>query len=156
MLTLKRLIKSGHISSAVIGLLILGLGLAQAAMRDEDSLSRHRVVIQSSSADPELQGLALVIAGNLQKHYGVDNIDIEMVAYGPGLGILTADGPNAAKVKSLVDHNIQFKACEGTLKFIQAQSGKRPELVAGVATVADGVVHLVERQEQGYSYVYPR
>jgi intracellular sulfur oxidation DsrE/DsrF family protein len=86
----------------------------------------------------------------------MDNVDIELVAYGPGLGILTTDGPNAAKVKSLIAQNVHFKACEGTLKFMQTKMGKRPELVAGVDTVADGVVHLVERQEQGYSYVYPR
>ena len=120
------------------------------------SMAKHKVVLQSSNSDPELQGLALVIAGNLQKHYGMDNVDIEVVAYGPGLGILTAEGPNADKVKSLLDHNIKFSACEGTLKFMEANKGKRPKLVDGVGTVPDGVVRVIELQEQGYAYVYPR
>ncbi|HEY5603641.1 MAG TPA: DsrE family protein [Gammaproteobacteria bacterium] len=120
------------------------------------SLAKHKVVIQSSNSDTELQGLALVIAGNLQKHYGMDNVDIEVVAYGPGLGILTADSPNAGKVKSLLDHNVKFSACEGTLKFMETNNGKRPKLVAGVGVVADGVVRVIELQEQGYAYVYPR
>ncbi|WP_455222451.1 DsrE family protein [Kaarinaea lacus] len=120
------------------------------------SLAKHKVVVQSSSSDPELQGLALVIAGNLQKHYGMDNVEIEVVAYGPGMGILTADSPNAKKVKSLLDHNVKFSACEGTLKFMEANNGKRPKLVSGVGTVEDGVVRVIELQEKGYAYVYPR
>lgn len=126
------------------------------AVHADMSLAKHKVVVQSSSSDPELQGLALVIAGNLQKHYGMDNVDIEVVAYGPGLGILTADSPNASKVKSLLEHNVKFSACEGTLKFMEANNGKRPKLVAGVGVVEDGVVRVIELQEKGYAYVYPR
>ena len=133
-------------------LITSAVNLAHADM----SLAKHKVVVQSSSSDPELQGLALVIAGNLQKHYGMDNVDIEVVAYGPGLGILTADSPNAKKVKSLLEHNIKFSACEGTLKFMEANNGKRPKLVSGVGVVEDGVVRVIELQEQGYAYVYPR
>lgn len=136
--------------------MLLGVGLGAISSHADMSLAKHKVIVQSSSSDPELQGLALIIAGNLQKHYGMDNVDIEVVAYGPGLGLLTADSPNAEKVKSLVDNNIRFSACEGTMKFIEANSGKRPKLVAGVGIVPDGVVRVVELQEQGYSYVYPR
>jgi len=138
-------------------IVFVGISLvAGAGVAADSSLASHKVVIQSSSADPELQNLALVIAGNLQKHYGMDNIDIELVAYGPGLGILTKDNANAQKVKSLLDHNIKFSACEGTLKFMESQNGKRPQLVPGVGTVPDGVARVVDLQEQGYSYVYPR
>ena len=143
-----------------VGLVFLGIVVALASSNNianaDMSLAKHKVVVQSSSSDPELQGLALVIAGNLQKHYGMDNVDIEVVAYGPGLGIMTAEGPNAEKVKSLLDHNVTFSACEGTLKFLEAKNGKRPKLVAGVGTVPDGVVRVIELQEQGYAYVYPR
>lgn len=45
----------------------------------------HKVVIQISSDDSKVQELALNNAANLQKIYGVDNIAIEVVAYGPGL-----------------------------------------------------------------------
>ena len=147
---------------SAIKLFVMSLGLflcvifnLQNSIADE-SFAQHKIVIQSSSSDSELQGLALIIAGNLQKHYGMDKVHIEVVAYGPGLGILTADSPNAEKVKSLIDHNIKFSACEGTLKFMESQNGKRPKLVKGVGTVTDGVVRVVELQEQGYSYVYPR
>ena len=138
------------------GLIFCVLLFQQESMAD-DSFAQHKIVIQSSSSDPELQNLALVIAGNLQKHYGMDKVLIEVVAYGPGLGILTQDGPHADKVKSLLEHDIKFSACEGTLNFMASKNnGKRPDLVKGVGTVKDGVVRVVELQEQGYAYVYPR
>lgn len=137
--------------------LILFVALNHQESMADASFAQHKIVIQSSSSDSELQNLALIIAGNLQKHYGMDKVLIEVVAYGPGLGILTKDGPNAAKVKSLIDHNIKFSACEGTLNFMASQNkGKRPNLVKGVGTVKDGVVRVVELQENGYAYVYPR
>lgn len=137
--------------------LVLFVALNPQKSMADDGFAQHKIVIQSSSADAELQNLALVIAGNLQKHYGMDNVQIEVVAYGPGFGILTQDGPNAEKVKSLVDNNIKFSACEGTMKFIASQNnGKAPKLVKGVGTVEDGVVRVVELQEKGYAYVYPR
>jgi len=136
--------------------LMTGLIFTHSVTVADESFAQHKIVIQSSSSDPELQGLALIIAGNLQKHYGMDKAHIEVVAYGPGLGILTADGPNAEKVKSLIDHDIKFSACEGTLKFMESQNGKRPKLVQGVGTVEDGVVRVIELQEKGYAYVYPR
>ena len=142
---------------AIYAALVLCLVLNQQESVADTGFAQHKIVIQSSSSDPELQNLALIIAGNLQKHYGMDKVDIEVVAYGPGLGILTQDGSHADKVKSLIEHNIKFSACEGTLKFMASQNkGKRPKLVKGVGTVKDGVVRIVELQEKGYAYVYPR
>ncbi len=137
--------------------LIMCVILNQPESIADTNFAQHKIVIQSSSSDPELQGLALIIAGNLQKHYGMDKVHIEVVAYGPGLGILTQDSQHADKVKNLIEHDIKFSACEGTLDFMASQNkGKRPTLVKGVGTVKDGVVRVVELQEKGYSYVYPR
>jgi len=147
------IVRNGYL---LVALLIMGLLSGVNVAVSDSSFAKHKIVIQSSSSDPELQGLALVIAGNLQKHYGMDNVDIELVAYGPGLGILTKENPNAQKVKSLLDNNIKFSACEGTLKFMESKNGKRPNLVPGVGTVPDGVVRIIELQEKGYTYVYPR
>ena len=43
------------------------------------------------------------------------------------------------------------------MKFIASQNhGKMPDLVEGVGTVPDGAVRVIELQEKGYSYLYPR
>ena len=48
----------------------------------------HKVVIQVSTDDERTQKIALNNAVNIQKSLGVDEVTIEIVAYGPGLGIM--------------------------------------------------------------------
>jgi hypothetical protein len=57
--------------------------------------AEHKVVIQVSSDDPQTQKVALNNALNLQKAYGMDNVQVEVVAYGPGLSIFTGKSPKS-------------------------------------------------------------
>lgn len=124
---------------------------AQAA----GEFAEHKIVIQVSTDDPRTQKIALNNAVNLQKHYGVDNIDVEIVAFGPGLGLLTKKSGQADRVESLALSNITFSACGNTMKKVSKKTGKMPALLEGVAQVPAGVARILELQEQGYSYVRP-
>ncbi len=115
----------------------------------------HKMVIQVSTDDAKTQKIALNNAVNLQKLYGMDNVTIEVVAYGPGLGLLTTKSKQADRVKSLALQNITFSACENTMKKIEKKKGKKPDLVEGVGTVNAGVARIMELQEQGYTYLRP-
>ena len=64
---------------------------AQSAPSGTQATPRGKVVIQMSDADPAKWNLALNNARNLQSDAGAANIDIELVAYGPGIGMLKAD-----------------------------------------------------------------
>ena len=50
--------------------------------------SERKVVIQVSTDDAKVQKIALNNAVNLQKLYGIDNVIVEIVAFGPGLSVL--------------------------------------------------------------------
>lgn len=117
----------------------------------------HKVVIQVSSASAKVQAIALNNAVNVQKHYGPGEVDVEIVAYGPGLRILTQGKKNkqAKRVASLAKSDITFSACGNTMKKIAKKKGKEPKLIDGVKVVTAGVVRLMELQEQGYSYIRP-
>lgn len=115
----------------------------------------HKVVIQVSSADALIQKIALNNAVNLQKHYGVDNVKIEIVAYGPGLSLLTKKNKNSKRVESLAVQEITFSACGNTIKKVTKKKGKKPVLTEGVKVVAAGVARIIELQEKGYSYIRP-
>ena len=124
--------------------------------KPEDETPRHhKLVIQVSTDDLRVQQIALNNAINLQKHYGMDNIDIEIVAYGPGLRMLTSTHTLAPRIKSLTFQEIQFSACGNTLHSIEEKTGFAPKLIEGVKIVPAGVAHIIELQEQGYSYVRP-
>ncbi len=115
----------------------------------------HKVVIQVSTDNPRTQKIALNNAVNLQKLYGIDNIKIEIVAYGPGLGLLTNKSKQAKRVESLALQDITFSACQNTMKKVKRKTGKMPVLLEGVGQVAAGVARIIELQEQGYAYIRP-
>jgi intracellular sulfur oxidation DsrE/DsrF family protein len=115
----------------------------------------HKVVIQVSGPDPAEHTIALNMASNLQRLYGMDDVQIEIVAFGRGLGILTTKSAEAARVKSLALQEVRFSACENTMAKIEAKTGKKPELTEGVETVPAGVARIIELQEQGYAYAAP-
>ncbi|MGD2117980.1 MAG: DsrE family protein [Chromatiales bacterium] len=115
----------------------------------------HRLVIQVSSDNPKEQAIALNNAVNVQKYYGIDNVEIEVVAYGPGLSLLTRQSSQKDRVASLALQNMNFSACGNTIKKVAQKTGKMPELIAGVNVVPAGVVRIMELQEQGWSYIRP-
>ncbi len=115
----------------------------------------HKIVIQVSTDDPRTQKIALNNAVNLQKAYGVDNVDIEIVAYGPGLSLLTKKSGQADRVESLALSDITFSACGNTMAAVTKKSGHTPVLLEGVEQVKAGVAQIMELQEQGYAYVRP-
>lgn len=117
--------------------------------------AKHKLVIQVSTDDPRTQTIAMNNAVNIQKLYGIDNVDIEIVGYGPGLGMLTAKNKNADRVKSLAMQDIKFSACMNTMNKVKKKTGKMPKLAEGVGTVQAGVARIIELQEQGYSYIRP-
>ncbi|MCW9023457.1 MAG: DsrE family protein [Gammaproteobacteria bacterium] len=116
----------------------------------------HRVVIQVSSDDPRTQTMALNNAINIQKEFGANNVNIELVAYGPGLSLLQAESKQARRVKSLAAYdNFTFHACNHTMSMIKRRQGKMPRMVEGINVVPNGVAKVVELQEKGYSYIRP-
>ena len=115
----------------------------------------HKVVIQVSTDDVRTQKIALNNAVNLQALYGLDNIEIEIVAYGPGLNLLTSKSKQNQRVESLALQNIVFSACSNTIKKIEKKSGSKVVLLEGVERVTAGVARIIELQEEGYSYIRP-
>jgi intracellular sulfur oxidation DsrE/DsrF family protein len=136
-------------------LLMLSSMLMFSAQLSADSHTKNKLVIQVSTDDPRTQKIALNNAVNLQKLYGIDNITIEIVAYGPGLGLLTTKSGQADRVTSLAMQDITFSACGNTMKKVAKKSGKMPELLEGVVQVTAGVARIMELQQQGYAYIRP-
>lgn len=130
----------------------LAIATQTAAAMDE----MHKVVIQVSTDDEAVQALAMNNAVNLQQAYGIDNVQVEIVVYGPGLSMLKADSKHAQRVGSLAMQQVGFSACGNTIKNVERSSGKKVELAKGVNVAADGgVVRILELQKQGYGYIRP-
>ena len=134
---------------------ILMLFVSMMIVNVAHAAKEHKLVIQVSTDDPRTQKIALNNAVNLQALYGIDNVDIEIVAYGPGLGLLTPKNKQASRVKSLALQNITFSACQNTMNKVKKKKGKLPKLTEGVTQVKAGVARIMELQEEGYAYIRP-
>lgn len=140
--------------------LILSLLLSMAAMTaNADSnnkpFAEKRVVLQISDPNPFKQTLVLNVANNLIKHYGQDKIDVEIVAFGPGLRLLMAGNSNQSRISGLSGSGVQFSACQNTITSFSKKLGHTPELVPQATPVNAGVVRILDLTAQGYTLVKP-
>ena len=146
--------KSLQKALAVAAMLV---GAFPALAQDGDKpFAEARIVLQAPDGDAESQARVLSVANNLIKHYGgPDFVDIEIVAYGPGVSLLYADYPDGERISSLLANGVRFVACGNTLDTIERQTGKRPEVIPAAIPVQTGVARLVERAQQGFIVVRP-
>jgi uncharacterized protein len=122
----------------------------------------HRIAIQIDQNDPQLMNMVLGNAINVIEFYRDKNEDVEIdiVAFGPGLHMLRADtSPVQDRVRRLKDMafpgRIQFSACNNTKQGMEKAEGHAIPIVPDATIVPSGIVHLMELQEQGWSYVRP-
>ena len=137
---------------AAIAFAALALPSIAAEDKAEKMQQKERVVIQVSDADPKKWNLALNNAKNIQTDLGADKTEVEIVAYGPGIGMLKADAEVANRIEDAVAAGVKVVACENTMK---AQKLNRDDMNRKVDYVAAGVVQLMRRQQQGYAYIRP-
>ena len=142
---------------ALMTLLLAAVLAAPAAVAQDDKpFAEARNVLQLGDADAATQARALNVANNLIKHYGgPDFVDIEIVAYGPGLSLLFPGNENAERISSLVANDVRFVGCLNTVESIERATGKRPELIPVTIPVKTGVARLVERAQQGFVVIRP-
>ena len=148
-----------HWAAAALLLLLFNAASADndtVPTSDDKPFAEHFVILQLSERDAEKQDIVLSIASNLIKHYGSpDVIDIEIIAYGPGIALLLADNPREDKIASLVEYGVRFVGCMNTVDTLERQAGERPELNEHTVPVQTGVAHVIERVRQGYVLVSP-
>jgi intracellular sulfur oxidation DsrE/DsrF family protein len=139
------------VAAVLLAIQLAGSGVA-AAQGQQTAAQRNRVVIQVSDGDPAKWNLALNNAKNLQADLGSGNVDIEIVAYGPGIGMLKLDSVVGTRVDEAAKSGVKVVACENTMK---VQKLSRADMLDGIAYVNAGVVELMSRQQQGWAYLRP-
>ena len=117
--------------------------------------AEQKVVLQISDPDPFKQTLVLNVASNLIKHYGPDKVDIEIVAFGPGLRLLFKNNSNTSRIDGLNDNGVLFSACQNTMNHMTSLLGEKPELHSSAKTVSAGVVRIIDLQNKGYKLIKP-
>ena len=167
--------KLGILSTVVAALMMLGMSVAQAAplqkkpaqsadmyhpprvtpmpkASDEKPFAEHFIVFHISSGDMFAQKLILNNAENIQRAYGPDKVEIEVVAYGPGLRALFSENAFNKRIKRMAANGIKFSACANTMR---AMGRPQNKLHPAAKVVSGGVVRITELQEAGWTYIRP-
>ena len=120
----------------------------------------HQVAVQIDVNDPAVTNLALNNVSNVAQHYREigEKVEIEVVAFGPGLHMLRDDtSPVKARIKSMSETmpHVVFSACGNTRENMTRIEAKDIPLISQAKVVKAGAVRLMELQERGWSYLRP-
>ena len=138
------------ITAALAALLATPFGGAQAQTADVGK--PHKVIFQVSDADPGKWNLTFNNVRNVQQDLGKDKVAIEVVAYGPGIGMLKLDSTAASRVADALSAGVNVVACENTMRNTKLS---RDDMLPKIGYVDAGVVELMNRQKEGYAYIRP-
>src|SRR5210317_1627456 len=147
---LKYLGLSGSLA-LIATLLIQGPLLAQ----EEKPFAEQKFVLQISDMDPTKQTLVLNVAGNILKAYGQDQVDVEIVAFGPGLRLLFEDNSNSGRIDGLVNSGVRFFACQNTINNMSNTLGTPVKINSHASSGKGGIVRIKELVDQGYMLAKP-
>lgn len=127
---------------------------AQAAdkAKQHTSTTRNKIVFQVSDDDTKKWSGTLSNAKNVQKELGADNVVIEVVVYGSGLGMLTFESPVGSEVAEAINAGIKFVACENTMKGLHLT---KDDMLPSLNYARAAVVEIMQKQQEGYAYIKP-
>jgi len=122
------------------------------------SLENPRQFIFPITSSNELEiSHVLSSASNVIKFYGADKCEVAIVCYSKGIKALLAkayffDKDIQKRVRSLMTYDVEFIACNNTMKTYKIT---QKELLKNVEVVTAGIVELIERQRKGWTYIRP-
>ena len=111
-----------------------------------------RLVMQVSDNDPARWNLVMNNAQNVQKNLGASHVEIEIVAYGPGVKMLTLDSTANSRVAEVVKSGIKVVACENTM---HGMNLTKADMNPAIGFVPAGAVEIMQKQLQGWAYIRP-
>lgn len=136
--------------------LISAAGAAMAATSPTSQATSHtkgrkeRVVIQISTPDPKMWNQAINYLENLREIYGPDKVEMEVVALGLGLGVLTLDSPQGPRVADALKLGVHINACQTTMT---RRKLTKEDMLPNIGIVPGGLVQIIKRQREGWAYI---
>jgi intracellular sulfur oxidation DsrE/DsrF family protein len=129
--------------------LMLGLGLAAISQTNQDR--KHHVVFQINTDGVDSWNQLFGNVQNVQKVFGADKIEVEVVAYGKGINLLLkTNSAFEERMKQAIGSGVVLAACQNSMR---ARKVTTEDLFPFASQVDSGVAELVRKQEAGWSYI---
>jgi len=135
------LVSSG---AALLALALPQLGLAQSAT------AKNRALFQVTDNDPARWNMILNNMQNLREGVGGEPVEIELVAYGPGINMLKSDSSVKQRIAEALKSGVKVNACQNTMNGMKLTA---PDMLPEIGYVPSGVVEVMRKQQQGWAYI---
>lgn len=129
---------------------LIGASLLLTASTSLAQKAKHQIVFELTSENEEHWQALLNNIENVQKAFGKESTEIEIVTHGKGLGLIKNTTPFKERVVTIAKTGPRFVACENTMR---RQQVKKEDLLPEAGTVDSGVAEVVRKQEAGWSYI---
>lgn len=133
-----------------LGLLTMSVAIAGLAFSGAMPKPKtHRIVFHMTTPDTAAYRALTKQITNVRKEW--PNAQIEVVAHNKGISMLVKEKTNIQpQLSELKSKGVTFLACENTLR---QQKIEKSQIVSESGFVPGGLIHIVERQEQGWAYI---
>ena len=136
------------IRKAIMVMAVIFSGFAGIAQADP----KQGVVVQVSDDNVATWNQALNVVKNIQVEYGKDKVDVELVVFGNGAGLLKFDSQLANRIDDTMAGGAKVVMCQNSMK---ARKLTEADMHAGIGFVKAGVVEIIEKQKQGWAVLRP-
>jgi intracellular sulfur oxidation DsrE/DsrF family protein len=136
----------------LISMLAVAAAIVLSGCAAQPTESREKVVFQVSEGDAKNWNLTLNNARNVQNALGKENVDVEIVVYGPGIGMLKDSSPVEPRITAALTDGVRVVACENTMHNMKLT---KANMLPGIGYVPGGVVEIMKLQKEGWAYVRP-
>jgi len=111
---------------------------------------RNRALFQVTDNDPARWNMILNNMTNLKEGVGSEGVEVELIAYGPGILMLKADSPVKHRIADAMKSGVHVNACQNTMTGMKlTPADMQPE----IGYVPSGVVEVMKKQQQGWAYI---
>ena len=112
----------------------------------------RQLVFSIDTIDEKNANHVISTVNNVIKFYRPENTEVVVVMYSQGVKLLRKkSNPEIKKrIEALMTYDIEFVACENSLRTLGI---KKKELIDDISFGTAGIVEIIERQLQGYTYI---
>lgn len=150
---------NSFIRAGVSAIMLLALsvqampGLA-ATTATSQKPQRQGIVLQVSDNNPATWNMVLAMAEKIPTLIGKENVDIEIVAFGPGHQMFKLESGIGKRLKVATDNGVALRVCGMTMKQNNlSEADLYPD--SSIKTVPAGSLEIMQKVKDGWFHIRP-
>jgi len=137
-------------SFLVLGGAGLLAGLLPSLAAAQTAAPRNRALFQVTDNDPARWNMILNNMQNLREGVAGEPVEIELVAYGPGINMLKGESAVRQRIAEALKSGVRVNACQNTMSGMKLTPA---DMLPEIGYVPSGVVEVMRKQQQGWAYI---